>query len=360
MTSSHSGTAAGPRLRLAALGCGRVFERFHLPVLLRSSDWSLVAAVDPSAERLRWLGRAAPGAALAASLGELEPGHTFDAVLVSTPPDTHCALASEALRRGAHVLIEKPMALRRSEAVSLLALARAAQRQIWVGYNRRFRPAYLRLRDEIRRVAPEQLRGVSYELRSAPAQWGALSGFLSLQERGGGLLDDIASHQLDLVPWIVNRPVEEVRARFERRDAKALVVGIDLRFAGGLEARCRAAHGTDSAERLEVRVGGRRLIANHGGMSTTTWAPGGLVERYLAGRSTVGSVVRRLTGAAGYTMETFARQLGAWAAALRGQDPAGAANGAAGARCVELVEACRQSLAVGGQWVAVPAEAASR
>ena len=103
-------------IRLAALGCGRVFERFHLPALRRSPNWTLTAAVDPSMERLRWIGGLAPGVALAGALPELDSAVEFDAVLVSSPPEIHCALASEALRRGAHVLIEKPMVLRTSEA----------------------------------------------------------------------------------------------------------------------------------------------------------------------------------------------------------------------------------------------------
>ena len=346
-------------LRLAAVGCGRVFERFHLPALLRSPDWILVAAVDPATERQRWVGRLVPSTALASSLGELDGGAAFEAVLISTPPDTHCALASEVLRRGAHVLIEKPMALRPPEAASLVDLARDTDRQIWVGFNRRFRPTYIRLREAIRTTPPERLQALSYELRSAPARWGAVTGFSGLQERGGGLLDDIASHQLDLVPWIVGRPVEAVRARYERRDAGALVVAIDLRFAGGLEARCRAGHGGDSAERLEVRLAGRTLIATLGAMTATGWAPTRLVDRYLAGRTLLGSVGRRLRGAPGHTAETFARQLAAWAAAIRSATPSAAADGVAGARCVELVEACRGSLAAGGEWVTVPREALS-
>jgi len=347
-------------LRLAAIGCGRVFERFHLPALRRSPDWILAGAVDPAAERMRWVGRMVPGAALAGSLRELDAGGPFDAVLITTPPDTHCALASEGLRRGAHVLIEKPMALRPSEAAALLALGREGGRQIWVGYNRRFRPAYARLRERLRTTPPERLRGVSYELRTAPARWDALSGSHNLQERGGDLLDDIASHQLDLIPWLVGRPVEAVRARFERRDAEAVVVGIDLRFAGGLEGHCRAGHGPDSAERLEVRLADRTFIATQGAMTAKTWTPTALVDRYLQGRTAAGSVVRRLSGAPGYTMETFDRQLAAWAAALRGAAPPAAADGRAGARCVELVEACRGSLAVGGEWVAVPLEESTR
>ena len=340
----------GPPLRLVAVGCGRVFERFHLPALQRSAEWALAGAVDRTAERLRWVGRVAPDAALGTSLGELPATPGADAVLICSPPDSHCTIASEALRRGLHVLIEKPMVLRTDEAASLLQLARAAGRQIWVGYNRRFRPAYLRLRERIRTLPPERLREIVYELRTDPRQWGALSG-------GVGLLDDVASHQLDLVPWLAGRPVEAVRAHLVRGYPGEAAVAIDLRFPGGVLGRCRAAQSGGAAERLEVRLADHTILADQGALASAGLVPAPLVEGYLRGRRLAGSAVRRLRGLPEYGLETFGRQLAAWAAALRGREAVGAADGAAGARSVELIETCRQSLAVGGEWIPLPAPA---
>jgi predicted dehydrogenase len=48
-----------------------------------------------------------------------DPG--LEAVIISTPPDTHVPMAIAALRAGKHVLIEKPMALNREEARALQA-----------------------------------------------------------------------------------------------------------------------------------------------------------------------------------------------------------------------------------------------
>ena len=357
MTASSA--AAAPRLRLAALGCGRVFERFHLPALRTSPDWELTAAADPAGERLRWIGAVQPGIALAASLAELGTAAQVDAVLISSPPDTHCALGSEALRRGAHVLIEKPLALRPSEASSLLALARDRGRQVWVGYNRRFRPPYRRLRERLAQSGPDRIRDIACDLYSRPMGWGAVTGYLTVPERGGDLLDDLASHQLDLLPWIVGRPVEEVRARFLRRDAREVAAAIELRFAGGLVGRCRAAHGAAPRERLQVRLADRVLLASPAGVSVARRLPRRWAEHYLSLRTTLGNAGRRLGRRPGYTVESFAGQLAAWASAIRGGGASAAADGAAGARCVELVEACRHSLAVGGAWVAAPAAPAS-
>lgn len=339
------GSVRQPRLRLVAVGCGRVFERFYLPALQRSSDWILVGGVDESADRLSWLRRSARGVALVRSLGDLSDALEVDAALISSPPGTHRALAADALRRGLHALIEKPMVVAPSESASLLALAGQAGRRVLVGFNRRFRPSYGALRERLRRLPPSRIRGISHELRTDPSRWGAVS-------HGGELLDDLASHQLDLVPWLVDRPVEEVSARVERQDAGAATAAIELRLAGGMLARCRAAHGSVAAEWLELNLEDRIIIANIGGMVSAGRATAGLAHRYLAARATASSVWRRLIGAPAFTAETFVRQLEAWAAVLRGDSDGICADGAAGGRCVALVEACRQSAAARGAWIA--------
>jgi predicted dehydrogenase len=127
---------------------------------------------------------------------------------------------------------------------------------------------------------------------------------------------------------------------------------IELRLAGGLVARCRAVHGSDSAEWLHLHLEDRLIIASIGGSTTTRPAWAGLARRYLDARTTLSSAVRRLTGAPAFTAETFERQLTGWADVLRGKADGVCADGADGGRCVALVEACRRSSAEGGAWVA--------
>jgi predicted dehydrogenase len=331
-----------------------VFERFYLPALRRSPEWSLVGAVDAGPDRLRWLAGTLPAVAVADALPRLQDIGELDAVLIATPPDSHCALAAEALGRGAHVLIEKPLALRTAEAASVIALGRMAGRQVWVGFNRRFRPSYQQLGARLAELPPECYCDVAFELCSDPEGWRSVSGYLTDQERGGGLLDDIASHQLDLVPWLLGDTVREVRATREQRKGGSAVL-IDLRFAGGVTARCRAGHLSPSTERLEVRTRRTVLIASADAWVSTpaaTAPAAAAARRYLTARGLAAGALRRVTGRAGGTVESFSRQLSAWASAIRtGRAAPQCADGEAGARCVALVEACRHSLAGGGAWV---------
>jgi predicted dehydrogenase len=80
-----------------------------------------------------------------------------DAVVVATPTSTHHALASAALRRGKHVLVEKPIATSAAEADELVSLAEQAGRVLMVGHVFVYNAAIRRVkeymdRDELGRV----------------------------------------------------------------------------------------------------------------------------------------------------------------------------------------------------------------
>jgi predicted dehydrogenase len=333
-----------------------VFERFHHPALLHSSGWELVGAVDIRPARLGWVASVRPGVPMADSLAALPATSPLDAVLIATPPESHCALGAEVLRRGAHLLVEKPLALQAGEAGSLLALAESVGRQVWVGFNRRFRPGYVELRQRLERVPAERIRGLEFDLYTDPRRWDAIARATDDPERRGGLIDDLASHQLDLIPWLLQRSVEAVRARYLRREAGTTVVEISLRLADGVEARCRAGHGTAQLERITADLGDRLLVADAGGMVATPRALAPLAQRRLRAIAFGDAVRRRLTRSPKATVDTIRRQHDDWAAAVRGVPaPFGAAaDGRAGARCVALTDAARHSLAGGGAWVPAP------
>jgi predicted dehydrogenase len=332
-----------------------VFERFHHPALLDSPDWALVGAVDIRPARLRWVSSVRPAVPVAESLGALPDTGPLDAVLIATPAESHCALGAEVLRRGAHLLVEKPLALQSGEAASLVALAQSAGRQVWVGFNRRFRRGYAELRRRLGELPAERIRGVEFDLHTDPRRWDAITRPTSDPEQRGGLIDDLASHQLDLIPWLLGRPVEAVRARYLRREPGATVVEIGLRLQGGIEACCRAGHGATQLERIAVDLGDYILVAASGGMVGTSRELAPLAGRWLAARSFAAAVRRRLARRPKAAVEIIRRQHADWSAALRGvAAPFGAAaDGLAGARCVALTDAARHSLAGGGAWVPV-------
>lgn len=135
-------------VRVLVVGCGDIAVAAHLPALQQSPDVEIVAAVDVDVTRSELVKReydvptfdSIDAALLAVDV---------DAAVVATPPDVTSAMAQMALRRGLHVLCEKPMAVDLADGLALHDAAEASDRVVQVGFTNRFSPLVQILRDAI-------------------------------------------------------------------------------------------------------------------------------------------------------------------------------------------------------------------
>ncbi len=74
----------------------------------------------------------------------------LDAVHITTPAQTHSALAKMCLEAGRHVYVEKPFTETAAEAEALLRLAQERHLRITVGHNLQFSPEAIRMRELVR------------------------------------------------------------------------------------------------------------------------------------------------------------------------------------------------------------------
>ena len=180
---------------------------------------------------------------------ELIASDRVDIVSICTPPDLHCEIAVAALRAGKHVICEKPTALNVQQAESMLAAAQAAPNQLAiVDHELRFHPQRLQMRQMIKEgyvgsvlhVHLDRLGGERLEA-DRPWDWWCDA------ERGGGMLNALGSHLIDLARWLVGR-IEALTAQLQigqlyRRDAEGAVRQVTadehahllLRFANGAQ-----------------------------------------------------------------------------------------------------------------------------
>jgi hypothetical protein len=149
-----------------------------------------------------------------------------DAVSVVTPTVTHHALASEALKAGKHVLVEKPMTDSAEQAGELVGLAQAAGLVLQVGHVERFNPVYRYLEEaatqprfiECHRLSP-------YPKRSTDI----------------GVVLDLMIHDLDVVMAFVKSPVVSVEAvGIPVLSRSEDIANARLRFANGCIANLTA------------------------------------------------------------------------------------------------------------------------
>ena len=232
-------SASFEKYKVLVAGCGSIGRR-HLTNLKALGVKSL-AGCDPDAERAREIS-AELGVPIfsdySAALRKLKP----DAVLVCTPPVFHLSQALQAMRAGAHLMIEKPLADRLEGTDALATEARDQHRKVQIAYNLRFHPGLLKLRDliqtgELGRVFWVRAEAGQYLPDWRPSQDYRQS-YTARRDLGGGILLD-GSHEIDYLMWLLGKPVD-VFCRSGK--VSALEVDVEdsasmfLRFPGGAQA----------------------------------------------------------------------------------------------------------------------------
>jgi predicted dehydrogenase len=134
-------------LNAAIIGLGW-WGRTITALLQRSDKLRLVRAIDIDAAARDWAAR--EGLAVGATLDDALADPTVSAVILCTPHSLHGAQIARAAAAGKHVFCEKPLALRRADALAALAACRAARVVLGVGHERRFEPPMLELKRLVR------------------------------------------------------------------------------------------------------------------------------------------------------------------------------------------------------------------
>ncbi len=121
----------------------------HLPGWRNSSEFKIVAGVDPAPDRRDLLAKALPEASRCASIADLP--RDLDFVDICTPPHTHFEVALLALDRGWNVLCEKPLVLAGEQLDQIRQLAMEKERVLFTVHNWKFAPICRKIVEILRR-----------------------------------------------------------------------------------------------------------------------------------------------------------------------------------------------------------------
>lgn len=213
---------AGTRLRVAVVGVGHL-GRHHARLLAAMPDVDLVAVADTDQARAAEI--AAAQQTTAVSDWRALPAD-LDAVTVAVPTEAHMAVALGLIERGAHVLVEKPLARSVAEADALIAAAAARQVHLAVGHTERFNPAVTAARAYL--TQPRFIE--AHRLGTFPER------SLDID-----VVFDLMIHDLDLLLSIVGEPVVNVEAvGVPVLTPRIDIANVRLRFAGGCIANLTA------------------------------------------------------------------------------------------------------------------------
>jgi predicted dehydrogenase len=133
------------KLRFAVIGVGYL-GRFHALIYSRLPGVELVGVVDTDPERARAVAGEA-GCAVFNNLKDI--ADKVDAVSVVVPTTAHLAVAEPLLRRGIHMLLEKPIAATREDGKRIVDLADQGGVILQIGHLERFNAGVMALAEHI-------------------------------------------------------------------------------------------------------------------------------------------------------------------------------------------------------------------
>jgi predicted dehydrogenase len=133
------------KIKIALLGCGYWGKNF-LRLLSRHPQVELVAACDMDAALLAELQPQYPTTPMLTDWQQVLALPDLQAVVICTSAASHYNLASAFLRRGVHVLCEKPLTLTSAEAQSLADIAAEQGKVLMTGHTFLFNPAVRHIR----------------------------------------------------------------------------------------------------------------------------------------------------------------------------------------------------------------------
>ena len=129
-----------------------------------------------------------------------------DAVSIAAPTCHHAEIALAAIEAGKHMLVEKPIAARLDDALRMAASARTAGRTLMVGHVERFNPAVAKLGELVR----EERLGQVFRVQATRV------GPLPARIADAGVAIDLATHDLDVMQWVLGRDITRVYAEGTR------------------------------------------------------------------------------------------------------------------------------------------------
>ncbi len=134
----------------------------------------------------------------------------LDGVIIATPHLVHAPMALDALEADMHVLVEKPITMRVSEADKMVQRAKDCGLILAVGHNYRTFPCNLMLKKLLDEGQVGPLYRVHWQwLENRPDSYYQRDRWrCTWRQAGGGVLMNQTSHDLDLLCWLVGKPVE--------------------------------------------------------------------------------------------------------------------------------------------------------
>lgn len=206
---------------------------------------------DESTTRLEKVAAKYPHLTLTQSFEEIIDDEEVDAVILATPISTHYRLAKNALLRGKHVFVEKPLTADSATADELIRLAETQNLVLMVGHTFKYSPPVVKIKELI----DNGELGDIYYISSSRVN-------LGLHQPDVSVIWDLAPHDFSIIFYWLGEEPSQVHA-FGRgcvKSDKPDVAFINLAFESGTVAEVQLSWLSPVKLRRTVIVGSKKML----------------------------------------------------------------------------------------------------
>ena len=192
------------KLKIGVIGTGRI-GKVHIATLVQSVPQAEVVAIaDINRVSADEVAKSFGISLVSSSHSDIINNPDIEAVIICSSTDTHAKYIVEASAAGKHIFCEKPVDLSLGVIKGALDAAAKAGVKLMVGFNRRFDPNFLKIKQLVKEGKigdPHILKITSRDPAPPPAEYSTVS---------GGMFMDMTIHDFDMARYIVGSEVTEV------------------------------------------------------------------------------------------------------------------------------------------------------
>jgi len=287
-------------LRVGVVGCGGA-AFWHMLSMRKIDNVRVVAICDKNEALAKRVAKKLRIRSYYADLSEMLDKETLDVVDICAPPQTHLALAAQAMAAGCHVLTEKPLALTTKEADEMIGLARANQVQLGVVHNELFMPVVMKARAMVSEGVVGDVVGVSITDAMPQDADLILNNEHWCHKLRGGIFGEMLAHPLYLAQAFLGE-LEPVAVHGRKLGSHDWMVYDELRVIlegkNGLATITESVNWADDFMVLDIFGTRMSLHVDIWGAVMTGYAVAGGGGRFSRGRQNLGLGFQRLGGTA--------------------------------------------------------------
>lgn len=264
------------KIRLGIIGIGNMGSG-HANSVVKGMcpDFVLAAVADTNPKRLEWAKSSLEGVKTFNTAEEMLDSGCIDACIVAVPHYDHTKYAIECMKRGIHVMVEKPAGVYTKQVREMNEEAEKHPEVVFgMMFNQRTNHVYRKMRELVQSGIYGQIRRTNWIITDwyrPQAYYDSGDWRATWSGEGGGVLLNQCPHQLDLWQWICGMPVKlQSHLHFGKWH--------DIEVEDDVTTYCEYANGATGVfitttgdargtNRFEIQLDKAKIVADYSGLS---------------------------------------------------------------------------------------------